>query len=321
MTGDASPRLSVVIAAFNAAATIEEQLAALVSQGPRSWEILVCDNGSTDATREIVRTWSGRHPEVRLVDASARRGPAAARNVGVAAGHGDLIAFCDADDVVGAGWADAVEKALTVHAFVAGRFEHERLQARSRLAVSWSPQLDGLTRIPYMPGYVTAGAGNLAVRRTVFDAVGGFDEAALSTEDDDLCLRVQLAGHELTFVPDMVLHVRKRTGLRAIAEQARLYGEGARRLQHRYALLSPSIIESRTAGADSPVEETDSPPAVAEGQPGHRPSRVGRLAARLDPSRLANLVWRLGWQRGWSRARLDDVHQLTWPELGGRERS
>lgn len=271
-----------------------------MKQGNRSWEVLVCDNGSSDATRDIVRQWSQRHPAIRLVDASARRGPAAARNIGVSVSRGRLIAFCDADDIVADGWVDALEEALERHDFVAGRFELELLRSRSPFSVSWSPQLEELTRIPYLPGFVTAGAGNMAMKREVFESIGGFDESALTAEDDDLCLRAQLVGWTLTFVPQMVLHVRQRAGLRAVWHQALSYGTGARRLQHRYALVAqtfPSNPADATTSADRPAA-----------------SRFRQVFAafqpRQIPSRIANAVWRVAWQRGWNTAHLDDVVQL-----------
>jgi len=306
----ARPRVSVVIAAFNAASTIGEQLAALVAQGPRSWEVLVCDNGSTDSTRDVVRDWAARHPEIVLVDASARRGPAAARNIGVAASHGELVAFCDADDVVGQGWADALEEALREHDFIAGRFDLDRLRRGSAFSVSWSPQLEGLTRLAYLPDFVTAGAGNMAMRRSVFDDISGFDERSFTTEDDDLCLRAQLAGHELAFVPTMVLHVRKRTGLLSTYRQAVDYGRGARRLEHRYALVAAAHAGSSTH--EHPQATTQASPAgTGDGTPRRVVRRLLSIGPRLlAPSTLANAVWRIGWRYGWRTARPADVDQL-----------
>lgn len=309
VTAAESPRLSVVIAAFNAAGTIAEQLSALVAQRPsQPWEILVCDNGSTDETRELVGQWARRHPDIRLVDASRRRGPAAARNIGVASSSGDWIAFCDADDVVGEGWVRAVTDSLQEHPFVAGRFSLTRFGG-ARFAVSWSPQLEGLSVVHFLPGFVTAGAGNMAMHRTVFDAVGGFEESALAAEDDDFCLRAQLTGFPLTFDSEMVLHVRQRTGLRAVYRQARAYGIGAHRLRHRYSafLARPPAPPSPLARATSAAQTKPSDPAAQAPTPAAQRARVG--------SRIANAVWRAGWRWGWLRAPLGDVDQIVRPAI------
>lgn len=299
-------RLSVVIAAYNAAATLPDQLEALIKQGTRSWEILVCDNGSTDNTTDIVRQWARHRPEIVLVDASARRGPAAARNIGVTASKGELIAFCDADDIVGEKWADTIEAALESHSFVAGRFDLQKLASGSGFSVSWSPQLDGLSRLPFLPELVTAGAGNMAMRREVFESIDGFDETSLTAEDDDLCLRAQLAGYPLVFVPELLLHVRKRSGLIPTFRQAMHYGCGARKLEYRYALVEAKYRTERTVTAD--------PTPGDNGQ-----STTSRLNARvhrlLRPSTVANLVWRIGWRLGYHRSSTSQVKQMTMDDL------
>ena len=104
--------ISVVIPAFNAETTIADQLGAIARQSDGvALEVIVADNGSSDATRTVVETWSERLP-VRLVDASARRGPAAARNIGASSARGDLLIFTDADDVVMPGWLQAWDAAV-----------------------------------------------------------------------------------------------------------------------------------------------------------------------------------------------------------------
>ncbi|ANC32716.1 Putative glycosyltransferase EpsH [Isoptericola dokdonensis DS-3] len=319
------PVLSVVVAAFDAEDTLPDQLSALRDQRPDvPWEVLVCDNGSRDATRELVESWRRHLPELRLVDASARRGPAAARNIGVAAARAPWIAFCDADDVVGSGWVDAVLRALADHEFVAGRFDVERLRGSSRFHVTWSPQLDGLTVRPSLPGLVTAGAGNMAMHKAVFTAVGGFDEGARTAEDDDLCLRAQLAGHRLTWVPSMVLHVRRRSGFASVLRQAYAYGQGARRLEHRYAAVSAALVAVPSVLVAVEADAAGSPPvpggsgAEVSAVPRiERPDRVRRVARRVArvwrPEGLANLTWRVGWVVGHASARVDDVPQVAAP--------
>ena len=121
-------RLSVVIAAYDAADTLGEQLDALVDQEwSGGWEIVVVDNASTDATPDLVRAVAVEHPRVRLVRAVDGRGPAYARNAGARAAAGVALAFCDADDVVAPGWVAAMGAALAEHEFVCGPVELARL--------------------------------------------------------------------------------------------------------------------------------------------------------------------------------------------------
>src|SRR5690606_34073255 len=132
MTADLpTPEASVVIAAFNAERTLGEQLAALSRQAVRfPWEVLVCDNGSTDGTVAVVTEWQGRLPQLRLVDASARRGPGAARNAGAARALSPLLLFCDADDVVADDWLAPLHGALQREVFVTGNSRRPVLNSR-----------------------------------------------------------------------------------------------------------------------------------------------------------------------------------------------
>ncbi|MET0432906.1 MAG: glycosyltransferase family A protein, partial [Cellulomonas sp.] len=230
----AGVELTVVIAAFDAEATLGAQLDALAAQCvPFDWELVVADNGSTDGTADLARSYADRLP-VRVVDASATRGAGAARNVGVSVARAPLVAFCDADDVVGDGWLVAMRTALRTHAFVAGRFDGERLNAPRVLRSRTIPQTAGLQESTRLPGLHAAGAGNMGIRADVFRAVGGFDPGCLFLEDTDLCWRVQLSGVPLTWVPEVVLHVRLRGSVWSSAQQGYHYGTGERWLALRY---------------------------------------------------------------------------------------
>jgi succinoglycan biosynthesis protein ExoO/succinoglycan biosynthesis protein ExoU len=89
-------RVSVIVAAYNAAATIDRALCSALAQTERDLEILVIDDASTDATAAIVAARGD--PRIRLLAAPVNGGPGAARNLGLAAAQGEWIAILDADD-------------------------------------------------------------------------------------------------------------------------------------------------------------------------------------------------------------------------------
>lgn len=218
-------KLSVVIPCLNAAGTIAEQLDALAGQSwPGGWEVIVADNGSTDSSREIVESYRGRLPGLKLVDASDKRGQAHARNLGAAAATGDAFLFCDADDVVAPGWLEGLGRALAVHDFVACRYDNEKLNPVWVQRTHLNPQKDGLTAYDYPPFLPHAGGGGLGVRRAVHEAVGGFDESMPALEDTDYCWRIQLAGHSFHFAPEALVHIRHRHDSRSIYRQGVSYG-------------------------------------------------------------------------------------------------
>src|SRR4051812_13101904 len=106
------PRISVVVVVKDGEAHLGRQLAALDAQvGAPPFEVIIADNGSRDGTCALVERWIQDGPSspdrALLVDAGARPGIPFARNQGVLASTGEVIAFCDADDVVAPTWVAA----------------------------------------------------------------------------------------------------------------------------------------------------------------------------------------------------------------------
>jgi GT2 family glycosyltransferase len=219
-------KLSVIIPCYNAADTLGQQLEALCrQQWDEPWEVLVVDNGCIDASAVVVEQFRQRLPNLKWIDASAKPGPAYARNVGARHASGEAFAFCDADDEVGPGWVGAMGEALSKHDFVAGKLEFEKLNPDWVLSTRSTRQHDGLQPYTYPPYLPHASSCNLGCTRAVFERVGGFDENMRYLEDTDFCWRVQLAGTELRFVPEAVVHYRLRDSKRQVFEQAQRYGE------------------------------------------------------------------------------------------------
>jgi len=94
MQQSALPRISVIIPAYNAAATIGKAITSILAQGYPAHEIIVVDDGSTDATGETVQAYGDKVTYIRQDNA----GPSAARNKGVQHANSEWIAFLDADD-------------------------------------------------------------------------------------------------------------------------------------------------------------------------------------------------------------------------------
>jgi GT2 family glycosyltransferase len=219
-----APDVSVVIPVRDGAATLGQQLAALAAQTyDRPWEIVVADNGSTDGTAELVRSWTERLPRLRLVDASGRPGSNHARNVGSAAAAGELLAFCDADDAASPGWLAALVAGLGRHDLVGGRLDDTALNDPVALARGRRQLPGGLPRpLRFLPSAVGA---NLGVRADALRAVGGWNEDfARGSSEVEFCWRAQLAGFRLAYAPDAVMHYRYRGTRRAFAAQVYEYG-------------------------------------------------------------------------------------------------
>lgn len=279
-------RLSVIVPCRNAARTIAVQLEALASQRASwPWEVVVADNGSTDGTRAIVERYAGVLPDLRIVDASARPGQPYALNTGARAATGDAFLFCDADDEVAPGWLAAMGRALQEHEFVACRIEPRKLNPPWVCAGHGYAQWDGLQRISLFPSIAHAGGGTLGIRRSVFEAAGGFDEDLLALHDTYLCLRVQCSGTPLHFVPEAVVHVRYRDTLRGIYLQARTYAEyGVLLYKKSLPLGVPRIARPLRSGAKAWRDLL---------------VQLPRARSRADRARwMYGLGWRVGRVRG-----------------------
>lgn len=289
MEAPASLEVSVVIVVLDGISTIERQLTALAEQvGAPTFEVIVCDNGSTDGTADLVRRWirEARLGEVplRLVDAGDRPGIPYARNCGIRRSTGRVVAFCDADDEVTPGWVAALARAVG-SGLVGGRLRAIEPDGVPRPeATSY-----GLSATPYLP---FAGSGNLGVDRRTLGLVGGFDESLprYGFEDVDFCWRAQEAGFPLTFAPDAVVTFHLSPPSTAIRKVLQL-GAGRVLMARRYPLyddrdyrLLPCL--GRLAGATVGVARARGP---------HR-----KPAARYAVASLGNLV---GWWRYVARGR------------------
>lgn len=215
-SGHAPTGISVVIPVLNGAATIGAQLEAVIAQATDPYEVIVVDNGSTDATVELVERLRGTYPQVILVDGSSLpRGGAAAKNAGVRAARFPLVAFCDADDLVREGWLEVLRHALE-HAEVV-TCDREYRSLNPHLARRYPPQR--ARRCSYtILGLEGISGGAFGIRRDRYLSLGGFDEEMGGAVDSDFAVRVARAGvvpvHECAAVVSVRLTTDPRTSFR-----------------------------------------------------------------------------------------------------------
>jgi glycosyltransferase involved in cell wall biosynthesis len=223
-------RVSVILAARDAAATIDRQLAALAAQHYQApWEVVVIDNGSKDATKAVVSRWAKRLADLRLVDASERTGASYARNAGVAASTGDFLVFCDADDEVDAGWLAAMARTAVGCDLVAGYVDMRSLN--EPILRTWSTWEFPSDQLPRFLLFLPFGLGaSLGAWRSVLEDIGGWDEAYRTCTDVSLCWRAQLRSFKLCFARDAVVRYRLRDSMTGVARQAFGVGRGEAQL-------------------------------------------------------------------------------------------
>ena len=168
------PLVSVVMPARNAATTIQTALSSLTGQSWRNLEILVVDNGSTDATADITRACAAQDPRIRLLDGRAEPGTYAARNLGMAAAQGDFLTVLDADD-----WAHPARIARQVRALrrnpdgVASLADWVRTTPEMRFTRWWGE--DGLTH---------PDVSSLMIRAELRETLGYWDRARAGADTE-----------------------------------------------------------------------------------------------------------------------------------------
>jgi glycosyltransferase involved in cell wall biosynthesis len=192
-----TPEISVIIPTHNRRAMLREALASALAQRDASFEVIVVDDGSTDGTWHDLAPYdlSARRDDIRAVGME-HRGPAAARNRGIAIARGALVAFLDSDDL----WMP--EKLARQSRFMR---DHPDC-AISQTGETWlrdGRRVNPARRHRKRPGDIFADSlrtclispSAAILRRDLLDEVGGFDEDMAACEDYDLWLRI-LARHE-----------------------------------------------------------------------------------------------------------------------------
>src|SRR5947207_3356937 len=208
--------VSVVVPTWNRAALLRDALASLVSQNyPRErYEIIVVDDGSTDATSAVAQDYAETHslPRVQYV-CQTHAGLNAARNAGIAAAKGHLICFVDDDVEAPRGWLRAIARGAAGHPYAGclGGPIHLRIEGRH-------PRLCGTeelgeTELDLGPddqtGPLLWGA-NMAVRRSALDTVGLFrEDLPIYGDEEEWERRLFASGGTTAYIADAWLWHRR----------------------------------------------------------------------------------------------------------------
>ena len=243
------PRFTVVVPTYNRKSTLRQTLIALVAQDYSDFEIIIVDDGSTDGTAEMMLQ---EFPGARYIR-QANRGPAAARNRGVQAATGEIIAFTDDDCVPPPDWLSRLADGFARYpqvVGVGGALEApEDVLKTNRWAqyeryVSHTVYRTGATE--YLGGFEcpAGGTNNLAYRRAAIVQIGGFDETFpfAAGEDTDLKLRLCQGGAQLLYVPVTALHLQDYTAA-GFKRQAYFRGQGRARFDAKHG-PHPSRLRS-----------------------------------------------------------------------------
>ena len=189
---------TVIIPVFNGEKHIAAALESVRAQTRPVQEVIVIDDGSTDATAAIVESF----PEVTLLR-QANQGPSAARNRGIMRASGDYLAMLDADDLWPANRQEIVAGMLDADPSLGLVMGTQRLLVEPGATLPyWVPEGD-LTDID--PEELPRPTGAFVARRSVYEVVGLYEESMVHAEDTDWFLRSRDLGILWALIPDVVL--------------------------------------------------------------------------------------------------------------------
>ena len=225
------PRVSVLICARNAAGTLDECLRSVAKLDYPDYEVIVVNDGSTDATGEIAR----RHTGVTVID-TPHGGLSAARNAALVRASGDIVAYTDADVCVDPAWLIYLVQPF-LRSDVVGAGGPNVVPEDD----PWMAQC--VARSPGAPTHVLLDdraaehvpGCNMAYRRDALLAIGGFDPAYHAAGDDvDVCWRLQARGRQIGFAPSALVWHRHRRTIRGYWRQQVGYGEAETQLMDNH---------------------------------------------------------------------------------------
>lgn len=217
-------RLSLVIATYNRAEQLMVTLGSVAMQNAEaeSWECIVVDNNSSDNTRERVEAFKSEHNSLNIrYIFEQNQGLSYARNAGIVASRGDIVAFIDDDERIVSDFVSAYIDLFDQHpdAMAAGGeiiAEYPTGRPRWMSRYTERPIANPMSfgdRVKLFPSSRIPGGGNMAMRRRVFDSIGMFNTSLgrtgkrlLGGEESDLFERIVKHEYRVYYAPRAVMY-------------------------------------------------------------------------------------------------------------------
>ena len=226
-----APRFSVIVCTYNGSATLRQCLEGVLTLHYPDYEVIVVSDGSTDDSGEIAASFEG----VRVIE-TPQRGLAAARNTGMGAATGEILAYIDDDAIPDPDWLSHLAATFTGGSFAAAGGPNVLPAGSGAVAQCVANAPGGPTHVlisdreaEHIPGC------NMAIRKTELEAIEGFDPQFRAAGDDvDVCWRLLASGKRIAFSPGAVVWHHRRGTVRAYLRQQRGYGSAEALLERKH---------------------------------------------------------------------------------------
>jgi glycosyltransferase involved in cell wall biosynthesis len=234
----AAPLVSAIVAVYNGEGCVARAIDSVLAQQFESFELIVVDDASRDATPRVLAGYGDR---IRVIRRKRNRGLAAARNCGVDHARGQFVAFLDADDMWLPGRLAKTVEALQSHPTTTMSFSDVVPVDNNGLALAPTYLHPGMARPPLMEDLLKEGwwpilPSSVTIWRWVFDRVGGFAEeykSAAGFEDTELWFLLRELG-DFAFVPEPLVNYRLAPMVERMRKYAPGFGLFAARMRKRY---------------------------------------------------------------------------------------
>jgi glycosyltransferase involved in cell wall biosynthesis len=187
------PFFSIIIPTFNRAHILSKAVGAVLTQSFHDWELIIADDGSTDDTEKMIADYL---KDTRIIyQKQNNKGVCAARNLGSTFAKGEYLIFLDSDDQVDADWLLDFHTLLSCGLYDVGFCNMKELlhDGSERMVNAMKPYANSDVQGKYI-------AGMFAIRKSVFDAVGGYDELLRFGENTELGIRLRMKEVRMGFV-------------------------------------------------------------------------------------------------------------------------
>jgi len=227
----AHPKVSVVVACYNGERTLKTCLESLGRLNYPAYEVILVDDGSTDSTPEIARAF----PNVRYVRED-NYGLSVARNTGIAAATGEIVAFTDADCRADEDWLHYLVGALQSGGYVCVGGHNLLPPDDSWIAAAVLVSPGGPAHVMLTDSEAEHVPGcNMAFYKWALEEIGGFDPVFTRAGDDvDVCWRLRERSYRIAFSPAGFVWHYRRSNIKAYLQQQAGYGEAEALLMRKH---------------------------------------------------------------------------------------